>query len=46
MTKRKEYRPMTVGECSDYGRNSFPMLRIKGMWLKQLVHRSIINWTF
>ena len=36
MTKRKEYRPMTVSECSDYGRNSFPMLRIKGLWLKQL----------
>ena len=36
MTKRKEYRPMTVSECSDYGRNSFPMLRIKGLWLKRL----------
>ena len=36
MTKRKEYRPMTVSECSDYGRNSFPMLRIKGLWLKHL----------
>lgn len=36
MTKRKEYRPMTVSECSDYGRNSFPMIRIKGLWLKQL----------
>jgi toxic protein SymE len=36
MTKRKEYRPMTVSECSDYGRNSFPMLRIKSFWLKQL----------
>lgn len=27
---------MTVSECSDYGRNSFPMLRIKSFWLKQL----------
>lgn len=34
--KRKEYRPMTVSECSDYGRNSFPMPRIKGLRLKQL----------
>ena len=33
MTKRKEYRPMTVGECSDYGRNSF-ILRKSGLrWL-------------
>lgn len=36
MAKRKEYRPMAVSECSDYGRNSFLMLRIKGLWLKQL----------
>lgn len=35
MIKRKEYRPIMGSELSDYGRNSIPMLRVKGLWSRQ-----------
>ena len=36
MRKRKEYRELTVGYVNDYGSDSYPMVRMKGAWLRDL----------
>ena len=34
--RRKEFRTLTVMEATDYSRQSAPMLRIRGLWLREL----------
>ena len=33
---KKEYRELTVSEACCYGRKTAPMLRIQGLWFKEL----------
>ena len=33
---KKEYRELTVGEATNYGRKTAPMLRIQGQWFQEL----------
>ena len=34
--EKKEYRELTVSEACCYGRKTAPMLRIQGLWFKEL----------
>lgn len=36
MTKRKDYRELTIGSFGGYGRKSAPQLRLQGQWLEEL----------
>ena len=33
---RKDTRTLTVGEVTNYGRSTCPMIRIQGLWLRDL----------
>ena len=33
---RKDTRILTVGEVTNYGRSTCPMIRIQGLWLRDL----------